>query len=406
MQVSCRVAAKEDCYNPGKSFRAATMLRFVPLTFKNLLRNRRRTILTVASITMSLLLVGVLLSVYSAFYFRAGPEEEALRLIVRHRVSLAMELPQYYESRIRDVDGLETMTKFSWFGGKYKDNRPEEFFARFAVDPEQIFKVLTEVSIPEDQYQAWLRDRQGIAIGTSVVNRTGLKLGDRFTLVGDIYPIDLDVVVRAIFEGPEDNNSFFHWKYFEESLPENRRGEVGTFYIRVRSADDVPRVAQAIDDMFRNSPQPTKTETERAFQLSFVSQMGNVKLFLLSIAGAVVFTILLVSGNTVAMSVRERIQEIGVLKTLGFTSATVLSMIIAEAVLIAFVGGVLGTALTYMVTGLATEMLVGFFEGLIMPWWGVFFCLGVALLIGLFSSIVPAIIAARTRVTDALRHAG
>ena len=400
------MAAKDDCYNPGKSLPVAAMLRFVPLTFKNLLRNRRRTILTVASITMSLLLVGVLLSVYAAFYFRVGPEEEALRLIVRHRVSLAMELPQYYESRIRDVDGLETMTKFSWFGGKYKDNRPEEFFARFAVDPEQIFKVLTEVSIPEDQYQAWLRDRQGIAIGTSVVNRTGLKLGDRFTLVGDIYPIDLDVVVRAIFEGPEDNNSFFHWKYFEESLPENRRGEVGTFYIRVRSADDVPRVAQAIDDMFRNSPQPTKTETERAFQLSFVSQMGNVKLFLLSIAGAVVFTILLVSGNTVAMSVRERIQEIGVLKTLGFTSATVLSMIIAEAVLIAFVGGVLGTALTYLVTSLATEMLVGFFEGLIMPWWGVFFCLGVALLIGLFSSIVPAIIAARTRVTDALRHAG
>jgi len=358
---------------------------------------------------MSLLLVGVLLSVYSAFYFREGPAEEALRLIVRHRVSLAMELPQYYESRIESIEGIEALTKFCWFGGKYKDNRPEDFFARFAVDPEEVFKVLSEIDIPEDQYQAWVRDRQGIAIGRSVVNRTGLKLGDRFTLVGDIYPLNLDLVVRAIFDGPEDNNSFFHYEYFDkskEALLSGYEGNVGTFYLRVRSPDDVSRVANEIDDMFRNSPQPTKTETERAFQLSFVSQLGNVKLFLLSIAGAVVFTILLVSGNTVAMSVRERIQEIGVLKTLGFTSSAILWMIVFEAVVIALLGGIIGTALTYAVTTVASEMLIGFFEGLVMPWWGAGFCLGVALLIGLTSSIVPAMIAARTRVTDALRHTG
>ncbi len=382
------------------------MLKFIPLTLKNLLRNRRRTILTVASITVSLSLVGILLAVYSAFYFRDAAPDEALRLIVRHRVSLAMELPQAYESRIRAIDGVEQVTKFSWFGGQYKDNRPEEFFARFAVDPEAIFQVLTEVDIPEDQYQAWIRDRQGIAIGRSVVNRTGLKLGDRFTLVGDIYPMNLDLVVRAIFDGPEDNNSFFHFKYFEESLPEEWRGAVGTYYLRVGSAEAVPRVAQAVDAMFKNAPQPTKTETERAFQLAFVSQLGNVKLFLMSIAGAVVFTILVVSGNTVAMSVRERIQEIGVLKTLGFTSNTILGMIITEAVLIALLGGLLGTALAYGVTLGASEMLVAFFEGLVMPWWGVPFCLVVALLIGVVSSVIPATLAARTRVTDALRHTG
>ena len=382
------------------------MLKFVPLTLKNLLRNRRRTILTVASITMSLSLVGILLAVYSAFYFREAPPDEALRLIVRHRVSLAMELPQFYGTRIRAIDGVESLTEFSWFGGKYKDNRPEEFFARFAVDPDEIFQVLSEVKVPEDQYQAWIRDQQGIAIGRSVVNRTGLKLGDRFTLVGDIYPISLDVVVRAIFDGTEDNNSFFHFKYFEESLPDEWQGAVGTFYIRARSPDDVPRVAQAIDDLFRNAPQPTKTETERAFQLSFVSQLGNVKLFLMSIAGAVVFTILLVSGNTVAMSVRERIQEIGVLKTLGFTSNTILWMIIVEAVLIALLGGLLGTALAYGVTQAASEMLVAFFEGLVMPWWGVPFCLAIALLIGVVSSVIPATLATRTPVTDALRHTG
>ena len=262
------------------------------------------------------------------------------------------------------------------------------------------------MKIPEDQYQAWIRDRQGIAIGRSVVERTGLKLGDRFTLVGDIYPIKLDLVVRAIFKGTEDNNSFFHWKYFEESLPEAWQGAVGTFYLRARSPEDVPRVAQAIDDTFKNAPQPTKTETERAFQLSFVSQLGNVKLFLMCIAGAVVFTILLVSGNTVAMSVRERIQEIGVLKTLGFTSATILWMIIAEAVLISSIGGLLGAALAYGVTEVAGQVMSVFFQGLVMPWWGVLLCLAVALVIGVVSSLFPAIIAARTRVTDALRHAG
>ena len=382
------------------------MLKFIPFTLKNLLRNRRRTILTVASITMSLSLVGILLAVYSAFYFREAPPDEALRLIVRHRVSLAMQLPQFYGKRIRAIDGVESLTKFSWFGGKYKDNRPEEFFARFAVDPDEIFQVFTEVKVPEDQYQAWIRDQQGIAVGRSVVNRTGLKLGDRFTLVGDIYPINLDVVVRAIFDGTQDNNSFFHFKYFEESLPEEWPRAVGTFHLRVRSPADVPRVAQAIDDLFKNAPQPTKTETARAFQLSFVSQLGNVKLFLMSIAGAVVFTILLVSGNTVAMSVRERIHEIGVLKTLGFTSHTVLWMIIIEAVLIALLGGLLGTALAYGVTQAASEMLVAFFVGLVMPWWGVPFCLAVALLIGVVSSVIPAALAARTRVADALRHTG
>jgi putative ABC transport system permease protein len=181
---------------------------------------------------------------------------------------------------------------------------------------------------------------------------------------------------------------------------------VGTFAIKTRSPDDVQRVSEAIDNQFRNSPQPTKTETESAFVLSFVNQLGNIKVFLMSIAGAVVFTILLVSGNTVAMSVRERINEIGVLKTLGFTANTVLWMIIGEAVVMALAGGVLGTAASYFATQLMRDVVVNFFDGLVMPLWGVPICLFVALMVGLLSSVVPAFIASRTKVADALRHTG
>ena len=382
------------------------MLKYLPFAFKNILRNRRRTILTVLSVTVSLFLLGVLLAVYSAFYARETSDVQALRLVTRNKVSLAMVLPEYYGDRIRQIDGVEEVGIANWFGGTYIDNRPEHMFARFAVDPERIFRVRTELTVPPDQMQAFLNDRQGLAVGSSVARRVGLRLGQRITIKGDIYPVDLELVVRAIFEGLEDNESYFHWEYLQESLPQSWRGAVGTFFIRVRSIDDVSRVARAVDEQFRNAPQQTKTETESAFVLSFVSQLGNIKMFLLSIAAAVVFTILLVSGNTVAMSVRERISEIGVLKTLGFRSSTLLWLIVGESVVIALAGGLLGTALGYFVTQLMEDMIVAFFDGLVMPLWGVPLCLFVAFLIGLLSSLIPASLAARTKIADAFRHTG
>ena len=382
------------------------MLKYLPFAFKNILRNRRRTILTVLSVTVSLFLLGVLLAVYSAFYARETADVQALRLVTRNKVSLAMVLPEYYGDRIRQIEGVEAVCIANWFGGIYIDNRPEHMFAQFAVEPERIFTVRTELTVPPEQMQAFLNDRQGLAIGSAVARRVGLKLGQRITLKGDIYPVDLELTVRAIFEGLEDNETYFHWKYLQESLPEGWRGNVGTFFIRVAGTDDVQRVANAVDAQFRNSPQQTKTETESAFVLAFVNQLGNIKLFLLSIAGAVVFTILLVSANTVAMSVRERIQEIGVLKTLGFKSSTILWLIIGESMVMALTGGILGTALGYVVTQAMRDQTVAFFDGLVLPLWGVPICLGVALMIGLLSSVVPALIASRTKITDALRHSG
>jgi len=382
------------------------MMKLIPFTLKNLLRNRRRTILSVLSVAVSLFLLGVLLSVYAAFYHRPVADEQALRLVTRHKVSLTQAMPIYYRDRIAKIDGVDNLTIMNWFGGTYKDNRPENMFPRFAVEHDKVFDIFTEFKVTPDQRAAFERDRQAIAIGSMVAARVGLELGDRLTLKGDIYPIDPEFTVRAIFEGPDDFNSFFHLDYLEESIPDEWGSFAGTFTIRLRSTDDAGRVAAAVDEMFRNAPEPTKTESEAAFALSFVEQLGNIKVFLMSIAAAIAFTIVLVSANTVAMTVRERLSEIGVLKTLGFHSSTILLMILGEALLMALVGGTLGVLLAYGVTQAMANVMVAFFSGFTMPLWGVPICLAAAVLIGLGSSLVPAVMAARTNITDALRHTG
>jgi putative ABC transport system permease protein len=384
------------------------MGKYLPFAFKNSLRNKRRTILTIASISVSLFLLGMLIAVYHAFYHRAGPPEQALRLAMRNRVSLAFPLPEHYEPKIQQIPGVKEVVSRSWFGGVYIDNRPEHFFPRFATDPEKIFKVYPEMKIDSDQLRAFQNERTAAAIGKTLAKDQGLKLGQKVTIRGDIYPVNLELTIRAIFEGTADSGDnvlYFHRKYLQESLPEAQRGTVGTFAILADSPESVARIAREADEMFRNSDRQTKTESERAFQLSFVSMLGNVKLFLLSICGAVVFTILLVSANTMAMSVRERIKEIGVLKTLGFTTGKVLTMIIAESVIIAMIGGLLGCLLAFGFCSLLTNVQI-MFRGLSMPPTVILISLSVAFAIGLLSSVVPAYNASRVPITDALRHVG
>ena len=279
-------------------------------------------------------------------------------------------------------------------------------FPRFAVNPETIFDIYGELKIPPEQLEAFQRDRQAIAIGKSVSERAGIELGQTITITGDIYPFNPEFRVQAIFDGPEDFQSFFHFKYLEEALGPERGSAVGVFALRLRSAGDASRVAQVIDDMFRNSPEPTKTETEAAFQMSFINQLGNIKLFLLSIASAVVFTMLMVSANTIAMAVRERTREIGVLKTLGYPSGTILNLVLGEATAIALLGGILGVGGAYIITSALEDMMVMFFTGFGLPPWAVPICMAISLIVGLGSSAFPAILASRTKTVDALRFAG
>jgi putative ABC transport system permease protein len=387
------------------------MFRYLPLAFKNSIRNRRRSILTISSIAVSLCLLGCLLAIYYALFYKDATPGQALRLVVRHRVSLAQPLPASYENQIRRVPGVREISVWNWFGGTYKDQRdPNNFFARFGVEPKPFLTIRTQLEMPEDQRRAFVQDRTACIISTDLAKKLNLKLGDRVTLKGDIYPVNLDLYVRGIFTDPDAVNSlYFNQEYLRQLLPIGRRDMESVFAVLADNTDDVPRIAKAVDAMFDNSPYPTKTESEQQFALSFVSFLGNVKLFLLSICGAVTFTILLVSGNTMAMSVRERIKEVGVLKTLGFTNGAILGIIIGEAATIAVIGGAIGVLLASGLTvfvGKFAETFNSQLIGLSLTMPVALFCIGVALLVGVISSFIPALNASRTNILDSLRYAG
>ncbi len=374
---------------------------------KNAFRNRRRTVLTVISISVSLLLLTLMMTVWRTFYIDKGAPESALRLITRHRVSLTNMMPLAYEQKIRAVPGVVAVSSMNWFGGKYKDDKPENFFAQFYVEPENIVQVYSDWNIPEDQKQAWFHDRAGCAVGRQLADRLHFKVGDKIHLIGSYVGMNPDLTVRAIIDGPEVNDAvWFNRKYLDESV--NWIGSrSGMFSMRVGSESDVPQVSRAIDDMFRNSPDPTKTETEKGFQLGFVAMMGNVKAFILGISGAVVFAILLVSGNMMAMSIRERIREVAVLKTMGFTKNGVLALFIVEAVVVSLLGGVVGIWLaSIVIRGIASNPMGGMFRTAQINLPTALVALAVAALVGLISAFFPSYRAAKLNIADGLRHLG
>ncbi|MBV9436883.1 MAG: FtsX-like permease family protein [Acidobacteria bacterium] len=374
---------------------------------KNAFRNRRRSVITAVSIGFSLLLLTLLMSVYRGFYLDQGPPESALRLITRHKVSLVFFLPSYYREKIRAIPGVVHVSPWNWFGGIYKDEKPENQFAQFGVDPNEIFDILKEDHLPPDQLEAFKHDRAGAAVNRELAVKHGWKVGDKVIVKGTIYPLNLELTIRAIYDSDNPFDSMmFSTEYIEQALP-RVKGRTGTFYTLVDSAEHVTTVSKAIDEMFSNSPQPTKTETEKGFTLSFVAQLGNVKLFILSICGAVVFAILLVSGNTMAMTIRERTREVAVLKTLGFTRGTILSLYVGEAVTISLLGGLLGATGATLLMILASNMPNGtFFKGFRVNMPTYVTALAVAALVGLVSAVFPSYNASRRNIVDGLRHIG
>src|SRR5580704_4685148 len=382
------------------------MRGYLPLIAKNCWRNRRRTTLTILSIAASLSLLGIFMAIYAAFYLSEPTPEQALRLSTINKVSLVFPMPEAYREKIKRVPGVREVMVSQWFGGVYINNRPENLFARFAIEPDKIFIIRGEMKLPEEQKIAFQRERTACLIGRQLADKINKHLGDRITLKGDIFPITLELTVRGIFDTEENNEVlYFDRKYLDESINGAMKNMAGTFAILADSADSVPRIAQAVDDEFRNSTTPTKTESERAFQLSFINALGNVKAFLLSICAAVTFTVLLVSGNTMAMSVRERVREVGVLKTLGFTRESILGMILGEAVLLALLGGAIGLAIA---AGLCSVMrkapgFIGQIKTLSIHPPVALACLAVAVAIGLFSSLVPAWNASGVPIVEALR---
>jgi len=267
---------------------------------------------------------------------------------------------------------------------------------------------MTDFKIPADQLVAWQRDQAGTVVDSELAKKYGWKIGDRIVLQGTIFPINLELTIRGMFTAPQPSITvYFNQKYVEEAVA-FAKGNTGTFNILADSAEDVPKVASGVDGLFKNSPYPTKTESEKAFQLSFISSLGNVKAFILSICFAVVFATLLVSANTMAMSIRERTREVAVLKTIGFTRRKILSLYIGESVTVALIGGILGCLLAAgMVFGMAHAPGMGFFFlGMAVTWPTVLLAVAVAGTVGFLSAIFPAYHAAKVDIVDGLRHIG
>jgi putative ABC transport system permease protein len=377
---------------------------------KNAFRNKRRTFLTMMSIAFPLLLLSFLMSIWRAFYGDdLRSEQSNQRLITRHKVSLTNLIPSSYRDKIRHIPGVTRALPMNWFGGVYKDAKPENFFARFGTDPDEFFDVYTELSIPPDQAEAWKKDRAGCIADAELAKKYGWKIGDRIVLTGDIYPITLELTLRGLFTAKIPNNSlYFNEKYVEEGVP-FAKGVAGFYAILVDSPQNVNRVSHDIDAAFANAPEPTRTETEKAFGLSFLAMLGNIKAFILIISSAAVFTILLVTGNTMAMSIRERTREVAVLKTLGFTRGTILGLFIGESVTVAAIGGILGTliALLFLSGGTHAPQGANLFVIALHEWkFTAPAAVAVAILAGFLSSAIPAYGASRTGIVEGLRHIG
>ncbi|MGD1090818.1 MAG: ABC transporter permease [Bryobacteraceae bacterium] len=387
-------------------------MRYIPLMLKNSLRNRRRSALTIFSIAASLCLLGVLFALYRGLFLSAPVPGQELRLITHHKVSLTQFLPASYGDKIRQVPGVEEAMIWQWFGGTYKDARDQKnFFARFCVEPDKFFKVRPDLVLPEDQKQAFQHLRTAAIASSDLVETFGWKIGEKIFLTGDIFSVNPELTLVGVFNDPNTSQTlFFSQTYLREMLGSGSALQdlVGSFEVKAESAEAAGRAAKTIDALFENSTAPTKTESEQAFALQFVSFLGNIKLFMMSICAAVTFTILLVSANTMAMSVRERMREVGILKTLGYTPGAILFLILGEAGVISILGGALGlglaTALTAVVRSgpaflqpMKTLSITPDVAALLLV---------VALVIGVASSLIPAWNASRVSILESLSSSG
>lgn len=386
---------------------------YLPLIFRNSFRNRRRSMLTISSLAVSLCLLGVLMAMYRVLFYGGEPSSsQALRLVTHNKVSLAQPLPASAEQKIQEIPGVQAVSVRQWFGGTYRDARDtRNFFARFAVRPEKLFQIYSELRIPEDQKQAFARQRTACVASRDLANKFGWNPGERISLTGDLWAANLELTLVGIFDDPDHNEVlFFNHDYLRESLAQTdpNRDLIYQIMVQAERPEDVSSISRAIDDSFANSPYPTKSESEEAFVLSFVSFLGNLKLFLLAIGGAVTFTILLVSANTLSMSVRERIREVGILKTLGFTPEMILGALLGEAAVLALTGGVIGIALTWGLCRLISAVPTPVQQLRMLSVTPLIALLSmlVALLIGLASGMVPSLGASRKSILDSLRHTG
>jgi putative ABC transport system permease protein len=369
---------------------------------RNALRNRRRFTITLSSVALSLFLLTVLQVMLRGFTDPTATEQSAARLVVRHKVSLANMLFAKYKPRIERMPGVAACTKLVWFGGIYRDEK--DFFPQFACDADSLFRVMTEARIDPEQRRQFVQERTACVVGIKTMERFGWKLGDRITLMGAMWPCNPELTVRGVFSGSiDDTNLFFHHEYFDELLGD--QGFTGLFWVRAENAAAVPELIERIDAEFQNTDAETKTETEQAFQIGFVSMLGNIRVLLGSISTVIVFTLILVTGGTMSMAVRERVRELAVLKALGYGGPCLFALILAESVGLAVAGGLLGCLGGWLLLGVVN--IQQWSHGLFVSFdvtAGILArgCL-IAAVLGVVSGLLPAWANLRRSVVDGLR---
>ena len=386
-------------------------MELLRLLLRNVLRHKLRGLLTIVGVGVAVMAFALLQTVVSAWY--AGVEASAAnRLISRHAVSFVFPLPLAYRDRIAQVPGVNKVTFANWFSGVYIDKN--QFFARLAVDSDTFFDVYSEFLVPPEQFEVFKRERNATIIGSDIAERYNLKLGDIMPIEGDVFPGQWEFVVRGIYQ-PRDQTTdpttmMFHYKYLEERVRQempHRSGQIGWYIVRIDDPDSSARISQEIDNLFANSHAETKTETERAFQQGFLSSASAVITAMNIMSFVIIGVILLVLGNTMIMSARERTHEFAVLKALGFTGGQLFFLIAGESILLALFGSALGLGVTF-------PAVAGFEAALPKGWFPVFYiqpetvAIGCAagLVVGMLAAIIPLRRVLTTRIVEGLRHVG
>jgi putative ABC transport system permease protein len=385
-------------------------MQILKLIFKNAFRHKLRTGLTVLGITIAVLAFGLLRTVISAWY--AGVEaSSATRLITRNAVSLVFFLPISYREKIRQVPGVTEVGYSVWFGGVYITEK--NFFPNFATDAKTALDLYPEFVLPENQKKAFLRDRKGAVVGVKTAERFGWKIGDPVTLKGTIFPGNWEFIIRGIYHGArkstDETQFFFHWNYLNETLRKTapyRADKVGWYLVGVKSPDMAADVAVAIDRLFRNSLAETITETEKAFQLSFISMTEAIVMVIRLVSYIVIAIIMAVMANTMAMTVRERMGEYSIMKTLGFGGFYIAGLIFGESLVIAATGSALGIILTFPAAGIFGDSLSQYFPVFIVSRLTIYMDMAAGLIIAVVAAILPTRRAIKVRIAEGLRRIG
>jgi putative ABC transport system permease protein len=385
-------------------------MKYLPLIWRNLMRRKIRTIVTLLSILVAFVLFGALMAIRAAFSLGvdvAGVD----RLMMIHKVSIIQLLPKSYGDRIRSTEGVTEVTHANWFGAYYQNTN--NFFANMAVDPESWLQMYPEYTLPDDQKKAWLADRTGAIVGVDTAKKFSWKVGDRIPLISPIYQrpdrkpweFTIDGIYDSPVKGADKTQFFFNWEYLNETFRNSGflNGQVGWYVIRVADPSTSDQLAKRIDEMFANSPAETKTATEKAFASDFAKQVGDIGTIMMLIAAVVMSFILFVTGNAMAQSIRERTNELAVLKTLGFGEQRILALVLLESTSLAIIGGGLGLLIAWTII-LQGDPTNGLLPAFYFPARDLAGGIGLVLALGICSGLLPAVQASRLRIVDALRR--